>query len=142
MFSEIKNAIKLHEGEIILRSDVDIQFFQSCEETILETMDGVEVAFLADEGHGNKVNGGFMGVRCNSTTYDVFDFLEKTQGNQRTCQSYLDEKGIPYSLFPRSFYCTTQGKIRPPLHLHHSDIGRKKKIPDFLRVQRLLKTHL
>jgi hypothetical protein len=135
MFEEMKTTIRLHDGEIIIRSDIDIQFFRPCEPEIRKAMEEADVAFTVGDESGKTVNGGFMGVRCNAKTFGMFDYLSKIQATlletkaaEHMCQKYLEKQGIPYRYFPRTFYCNTQGSPpESPLHLHHANVGRWKK---------------
>lgn len=98
-------ALQAHDGEVIVCSDVDTQFFDFTPQTAITVLGDCDLAFQWNGGKHLKepVCSGFFIARCNSKTRSFFnymrDFMVNNQGwkdDQTTLNEMLlgDDKNI------------------------------------------------
>jgi hypothetical protein len=128
--AKIRESIGQNQGEIILWSDIDIQFFGLQPEHILAYFDP-KTDFVAQRlnSHDSVICGGFYAIRCSRKMWDFFERItqvtqEETNGNeQEAINSVLTiaPRSIDWRLFGSEFYARTHG-IRIPRDalLHHA----------------------
>jgi len=106
------DAIKGNPEDVILVSDIDIQFFKPTQEIVLKAIAMQDIVFQrnapVDVG---KINIGFMAIRCNDRCLAMFEWvlakiIETKQHDQRLVAAYLrDFPGrIHPGLFPHSIF--------------------------------------
>jgi hypothetical protein len=128
--AKIRESIDQNQGEIIVWSDIDIQFFGLQPEHILAYFDP-ETDFVAQRlnSHNSVICGGFYAIRCSPRMKDFFDRVtqvtqEETNGNeQEAINSVLTiaPRSINWRLFGSKFYARTHGiRIPKGALLHHA----------------------
>jgi len=148
----IYNAIKENLGKIILVSDIDIQFFSKTRKFVLETIQNNDVVFQSHWFPNRKtINIGFMAIRCNERTLDLWEkvlSMVRMQhgGDQRAIMNLLGvwpknglgifpevklkpQVTVKWALFPRKVWCFNNtkelDKIAPlDMILHHATFAR------------------
>ena len=101
---------QLREGQVVIFSDVDVQFFKGAVPALLDAASGVDLAFMADED-GETFNAGFAVVRNNARTRLFYDSLCENfdargahtmlYGDQTIINEYLPTRqGTSYRLGP------------------------------------------
>ncbi|MDZ7842072.1 MAG: putative nucleotide-diphospho-sugar transferase [Gammaproteobacteria bacterium] len=104
----IVDAIRENRGEIIVYSDVDIQFFGPVKESILKAMKNREVACQLDSPAGILCTG-FFAVRANDATLAVWQEvrrrLEKEKRDQKAFNRILQKAPeIRFGHLPTQFF--------------------------------------
>ena len=125
-------VIREHPDEVVIWSDVDIQFFGPCSVILQECMKGRDLMFQSEAWPPNgKVNAGFIVVRCNDRTSSVFqearcrDFEGFEFHDQTAIQGLLDEKreGLCWGVLPARFWAYSHGGVPPDdIVLHHANM--------------------
>jgi len=130
-------AIKDNMSRIILCLDVDIQLFGQCMPMILREIENKDILFQSRLVHPaqwkaiDDVNTGFMAIKCNEKTLELFDSLLKADwskhGNQaQSTINYLLQlkavKGLKYGAMPEQFWLPKWYTTYPPkdIVLHHA----------------------
>lgn len=123
--------IKENIGRIIIYSDVDIQFFRSCNNIILDLIDGNDLLFQSENVNSNKViNSGFIVIRCNENTLKMFKECSEMRIDQNV-SSFFDQTILQYyitinsyikwNVLPIEFYNRCFGVAIPQnIVLHHA----------------------
>ena len=92
----IVQAIEENMGEIFIFSDVDVQFFDSIENDIVQLMDGNDFLIQKDSPKGTMCSGFFV-CRANEKTLALWkDALQKMKKNYRVS----DQKALNSCLSP------------------------------------------
>jgi len=147
-------AIKDNWNNIIIWSDMDIQFFGKCEDIILRSLDGKDITFQAEWAGKNTVNVGFFAMRCNEKTLSLWDYVlrccknniqdlgkEKFLfGDQTVTNMALRENtiNVKWCLLPESIWAMSNGR-EPPIDivLHHANcvgsIEKKLQQMEYIR---------
>jgi hypothetical protein len=128
--AKIRESIDQNQGELIVWSDIDIQFFGLQPKHILAYF-GPKTDFVAQRlnSHDSVICGGFYAIRCSFKMKTLFERItrvtqEETDGNeQEAINSVLTmaPRPINWRLFGSEFYARTHG-IRIPRRalLHHA----------------------
>lgn len=131
--------IKENIGSIIIYSDVDIQFFRSCNNIILDLIDGNDLLFQSEKVNSNKViNSGFIVIRCNENTLKMFKECSDMRIDKNVT-SYFDQTILQYyittntyirwTVLPIEFYNRSFGVAIPQnIVLHHATCTEPKTI--------------
>jgi len=123
------NVIKDNWGDVIIWSDIDIQFFGRCTNIINKSMQNKDIVFLSDYRPTKKVNGGFIAIRCNAKTLLLFESVLKTNleelpyHDQSAINNILRENliDIKWGLFPRQIWALSNpGELPVDIVLHHA----------------------
>jgi len=128
--AKIRESIQQNRGEIIVWSDIDIQFFGLRPDHILAYFDP-ETDFVAQRlnSRDDVICGGFYAIRCSIKMTDFFDRVtlvthKETGGNeQEAINSVLAiaPNSINSRLFGSEFYARSHGiRIPPDARLHHA----------------------
>jgi hypothetical protein len=128
--AKILESIDQNEGQIIVWSDIDIQFFGLQPEHILAYFNP-ETDFVAQRlnAQDSAICGGFYAIRCSSKMQFFFERVtqltqEETNGNeQEAINSVLAvaPRSINWRLFGSEFYARTHGiRIPKGALLHHA----------------------
>jgi hypothetical protein len=128
--AKIIESIKINQGEIVVWSDVDIQFFGLQPDHILPYFQpAFDLAAQRLNYRSEDVCGGFYAVRCSPRTLDFFHqvnelTLNKTEGNEQDAINLALKMLVPeirWRFFGGQFYARTHG-IRIPVDavLHHA----------------------
>lgn len=125
---QIIASIKKHTGEIILWSDVDIQFFGLKSSHLLQAFEDQTLQFriqrlLAD---GDEGCGGFYAIRCNAEMLSFFESvlhttIHETNGNEQDAINVLlrRDKAPGWQFLGPEFYARTHGVWIPDDALIH-----------------------
>lgn len=126
----IIETIKENTGDIIIWSDIDIQFFGKCTDTILNSMSGNDIVFQAERWPAKEINAGFMAIRCNEKTLLFFETvlnfeIEKLKFfEQSAINSILKEQTVDlnWDVFPKEIWAPSHGGLPPAgILLHHAN---------------------
>ena len=144
----VVESIKDNMGEIIVWSDVDIQFFKRCNNIIIDALGKKDIVFQKERMCNDIVNSGFFVMKCNEKTlgfwrhilqscrdiikdssYKKLPFAEQTVMNKVLRNNIVDVK---WGLLPDRIWARSCGP-HPPLDivLHHANcaaqVGQKLK---------------
>ena len=95
-----KQAVEDNMGDIIVCSDVDIQFLDNCSKFLTSALGNHDIAFQQNK-KGGPICSGFFVCRCSLKTYNFFDIVSKRLekimhepggGEQYEMQKLLSEK--------------------------------------------------
>ena len=127
--TKILESIEQNENELIVWSDVDIQFFGLKPEHIIKYFQHEE-DLVAQKLTltGNHACGGFYALRCSAKTHSFFVDVDKvttelTRGNEQEAINLLLQKdsSLRWNLFGPEFYARSHGaRIPPNALLHHA----------------------
>jgi len=128
--AKIRESIRQNRSEIIVWSDIDLQFFGLHPAHILAYFDS-ETDFVAQglNSHNSVICGGFYAIRCSTKLDDFFDRVaqvteHETDGNeQEAINSVLATApdSIHWRLFGCEFYSRSHGiRIPQGALLHHA----------------------
>lgn len=124
------DAIEKNWNEIIIWSDIDIQFFKRCSNLILNAIDKKDIVYQSECWPQKKINGGFIVIRCNQKTLSLFksvlefplegyDFFEQSVMNQILSENKLELK---WDVLPKQFWAMSHGTTPPDdIVLHHAN---------------------
>ncbi len=139
--------IRNNPGELLILSDIDIQFFRKATLTILECMGDKDIMWLSQRfPWDGKINAGFIVIRCNEKTLKFFNEVltlgwAKNTGDQGCIQKLLEDKFIDnfipdlkYGILPIQFWLKRYSNGIPPkdIIMHHAvqeagDAGTKQE---------------
>ena len=122
-------------GDVIIWSDLDIQFFEKCSVFIEEAIAGKDIVFQAERSPElDEVNAGFCVIRCTDKTRSLFDSIRNTdiaslpQADQTAMNNLLRENkhALKWGLLPYQFWAMSQGVFSgtyPPVDIvfHHAN---------------------
>lgn len=126
----------LEKNEIIIISDIDIQFFKPCISTVNESLKNKDIVFQK-EHEKNGINIGFIGIRCNMDTLNFWkvvyaNILLTNDWDQAIINDmiYKEKYNIKWGLFPRTIWNWSQGTLQNDIILHHANcrILKEKKL--------------
>jgi len=145
----IIEALSDNPGQVILISDIDLQFFNNCADYVLRAMGDKDILFQAESRiPSEKVNPGFMAMRCNKK---VLSFWEKVndvdieqypQFEMTVINKMLREgaSGLRWGFFGHDVWAASQGigSLNPfKIILHHANcagtLEQKSKQLDLIR---------
>lgn len=130
------DLIKERSGQILVWSDVDIQFFGRCEPFIRSALRSADLAFLAEDPARSEVSGGFVAIRCNASTQSFYAAVAATPFENlpfydQSAVSQLLRSGQPavsWTMLPGQFWAMSH--LGPPpadIVLHHANCTRPFK---------------
>ena len=103
------NIIKRFPGEIVVFSDVDIQWFGPVQEKIRQLIVNKDILFQRESAWEEVVNGGFVIVRCNPRTGELYRRLAEESRKGRLDQDVFNDMiarrmlNCDYGLLPIQF---------------------------------------
>lgn len=122
--------IKENWGDIIIWSDIDVQFFSRCKELIMDALANNDIVFLAEHWPKKEINSGFMAMRCNQNTLALFEAVAKADfekfkfHEQSALNNILNDPtmNIKWEILPEQFWAKSHGG-QPPrgIVLHHAN---------------------
>ena len=133
----IIETIKENTGDIIIWSDIDIQFFGKCTDAILKSMPGNDIVFQSERWPAKEINAGFMVIRCNDKTIlffkTVLDFeIENLKFfEQSAINTILKEQKVDldWDVFPKQIWAPSHGGMPPAdILLHHANCTEPRVI--------------
>jgi hypothetical protein len=141
----IIESIREHEGEIIVWSDIDIQFFDLTPDDLVVCLGDADIAFQKEGPLTNEVNTGFVVCRCNKAVESFFakvrdGLKERPQANEQWVVNLLlahNGADIAWRYLPLRFYARTHGWPPPAdMLIYHANFtaganGIQKKIDQF-----------
>ncbi len=127
----IYQAVQDNIGDVIVTSDVDIQFFRKSFPMIKKFIRNNDIIFQSEywpsDGH---VNTGFMAIKCNEKTLQLWKYISEMKieelelGDQSAVNHVLQNKlvNLKWDVFPRSVWAYSQGDAPPiDIILHHAN---------------------
>ncbi|MCX5679584.1 MAG: putative nucleotide-diphospho-sugar transferase [Candidatus Omnitrophica bacterium] len=124
-------VIEKEQGETIIWSDIDIQFFGKCTDLIERALADKEIVFLSEHWPKKEVSAGFVAIRCNPKTLLFYksvlktDFEKLSYHDQSAVNNILTENaiGIKWDILPSQFWAMSHSEF-PPLDivLHHANV--------------------
>jgi len=130
----ILNSIKDNFGEVIIWSDLDIQFFDKCSDTIENSIKEKDVVFQSEFGDSREVNVGFMAIRCNQKILEFWQAVLKRVNSPEWNQPAVNDQSIindllrkepidiKYGIFPERFWAMSHfAKTPRNILLHHAN---------------------
>jgi len=152
----ILRSIRENDGDVIVWSDIDIQFVDVRPEILLEQLGEHDIAFQREGRKVTDINSGFLICRCHPRVAAFFARVkERLRQSMSTNEQYvindlLREGGadVSWTYLPITYYARTHGWPPPrDLVLYHANAtpgknGVQKKIRqfrelDFLRRHRI-----
>ena len=134
--------IEENMGDVIIWSDLDIQFFATCTPLINEAIAEKDIVFQAEHWPEKKeVNVGFMAIRCNKRTLALYrmarqyDLTKVALADQTAINEIIskNELGIQWDILPNQFWAMSHymynSSVPPPdVVLHHANCTAPKTI--------------
>jgi hypothetical protein len=127
---QIIASISRHAGQVIVWSDIDIQFFGMKSADIMAPFQDTALQFAAQRltKRADEVCGGFYAIRCCRETLDFFvavreATLHQTHGNEQDAINLLLQPpaALHWQLLGPRFYARSHGAWLPPdLVMHHA----------------------
>lgn len=117
-------------GNIIIWSDVDIQFFNPCTDLINACMADHDILFQAERWPEKEINSGFMVIRCNASTLVLFEHVLKAKMeemrhiDQTAINNVLNSNciNIKWDVLPQQFWAFSHGPVPPrDVVMHHAN---------------------
>ena len=132
-------------GDVIVWSDIDIQFFDVLPEALLVQLGASDIAFQREGHNTSDVNTGFFVCRCSERTTAFFELVRVALRNnpstneQQVINELLRESStdLDWAYLPFSYYARTHGWPPPSkLSLYHANgtvgsNGVQRKIQQF-----------
>ena len=138
-------AIKDNMGEVILKCDVDINFYQPVIPLIESMIQGKDIIFQRELSNFG-VNIGFMAIRCSERTFNFWSKVYRLSKryviwDQGVCNMLLHESqnGILWGRFPSSVWCKTQVELPESIIVHHANLcsGVESKLEQLNQISAL-----
>jgi Nucleotide-diphospho-sugar transferase len=127
---EIITSISRHDGQVIIWSDIDIQFFGMQAADILKPFEQPGLQFAAQRlnQETDLACGGFYAIRCCSESLDFFravreTTVSETHGNEQEAINLLLRRpeALHWQLLDARFYARSHGVRMPcPVVMHHA----------------------
>jgi len=127
-------SLKDNFGDVIIWSDLDIQFFGKCSDIINDSIKENDVVFQSEWGDAKEVNAGFMAIRCNQKTFGFWQSVLKRINSAEWNQPAVNDQSIindllrkksgdiKYDVFPGRFWAKSHpGKPPRNILLHHAN---------------------
>ena len=157
----IVKSIKDNMDDTIIWSDVDIQFFDRCKDTILESISRKDMVFQREWMGKDVANIGFIAIKCNRKTLNFwkcilerrkdtiqrFRYKKLSYGDQSMINEALHDNnlGIKWGFFPDKIWAKSCGG-EPPIDiiLHHANcVGRiDRKLKQLKEVRGIVESPL
>lgn len=126
--------IKENSGNIIIWSDIDIQFYRKCSDLIYSAIADNDIVFQTEWWPRKEVNCGFIVIRCNDVTLSLYELiwqsdLEKLPLSDQTAMNQILRESriaVKWDVLPRQFWATSHYMFdshMPPndIVLHHAN---------------------
>jgi hypothetical protein len=138
----IISKIEDNLDDVIIWSDLDIQFFAKCTPLIRQAIEGKDIVFQAEHWpEKDEINSGFAVIRCNERTLALYrmvlqyDFNKMQVADQTAINNILtkNELGIKWDVLPNQFwamshYMYNRADPPPDVVLHHANCTSPKTI--------------
>lgn len=117
-------------GDIIIWSDIDIQFFRKCSSLIVQSIDKNDIVFQSECWPKKEINAGFIVIRCTQKTLSFFKsvltfkleelkFFEQSAMNLLLSENELD---LMWDVLPAQFWAMSHSNYPPKdVVLHHAN---------------------
>jgi hypothetical protein len=154
------------QNEFFILSDVDIQFFSPCDQSVREAMQGVDIALQSEFGNrfSSLANTGFICMRPNQPMIDFWSKVESNLAEQIGKADFVNEQAIvnkmlplasniKWAFFPDAIWAYSNLGFRrshrfPSILLHHANVTSPRdgmsslelKIEQLASVKELLRT--
>ena len=128
----ILQSLREHSGNVIIWSDVDIQFYRLTPDIAIAELGDRDIAFQAAGVPANEINSGFFICRCNARVIKFFEEVRHGLQNQFAGEieervinkllPTLSERALSWCQLPRCFYA--RSNYWPPprdLVLYHAN---------------------
>lgn len=122
---KIIEAIKKHRGEIVIFSDIDVQFFGKTETFVKQVMKDFDIVFQGEHKF-TKVNIGFIVFNSNERVLNLwYQVLKKVKDenlwDQDAVNSLLvDSRDLKWGFLPSSFWNWYMSPCWRDIVLHHA----------------------
>lgn len=123
-------TLEQNRGNIIIFSDIDIQFFGKCTKLIKKSLKNNDILFQSEIWPQKKINAGFIVAKCNDRTFNFFKSvsdikLENLKFFEQAAMNMILDRDNPYlkwDVLPSQFWAMSHGG-NPPLDivLHHAN---------------------
>ncbi len=122
--------IKKEQGNMVIWSDLDIQFFGPCTTAIEKAIAAKDIVFLAEHWPQKEVNVGFIVLHCNAKTlafyeavsamnFEAMPYYDQSAVNQLLRESSVD---LSWDILPYQFWSKSVGGTPPrDILLHHAN---------------------
>jgi len=143
-------AIRDNQGDIILSTDFDIQFFGPCLPIINKSIAEKDIVFQSEWWPPTgEVNVGFVAIRCNEKTLDFYnrtarmEFEKMPLGAQSAINKLLQEKSnnLNWGVFPAQIWARSHGCAPPDdIALHHANctVNTAAKVKQLKLIRRMV----
>lgn len=143
----VQRCIVNNLGEIILISDVDIQFFGKVYDIVRDLSAKKEMVFLRP---GKKyrthepwpVNIGFFSIHCTPETLAFWMQVERLVTEHKTQDEVVVNRLLPlvsfeWGFWPESFWCFDESDVPDDILLHHATnaCGEQEKLEQLRRMR-------
>lgn len=126
----IIDTIEKNWDDIIIISDIDIQFFRKCTKIIEKQIKGYDILFQSENWPEKNINAGFMVIRCNKRSLGfykaVYDKdIEKLKFFEQSAMNEIlqeNKQDLRWNILPAQFWAMSHQK-KPPIDivLHHAN---------------------
>jgi hypothetical protein len=123
-------TLEENRGNIIIFSDIDIQFFGKCSKLIKKSLRNNDLLFQSERWPQKEINAGFIVVKCNDRTIEFFRSvadikLENLEFFEQSAMSEIlngNDLDLKWDVLPSQFWAMSHGG-NPPLDivLHHAN---------------------
>ena len=123
-------VVEKNIGNIIIFSDIDIQFFKKCNRLIEKSIENNDILFQSENWPEKRINAGFIVIRCNEKTIEFFREVSKVEFEklryfEQSAMSEILEKntiGLRWDILPAQFWAMSH-RLAPPhdIVLHHAN---------------------
>ena len=126
----LTTIIKENWNDIIIWSDIDIQFFRGCSRLLMDTIDEYDLVFQSEHWPSKEINAGFIVIRCNQKTFLFFKsvlqfkleslkYFDQSAMNQILSKNTLNLK---WDILPPQFWAMSHDTLPPKnIVLHHAN---------------------
>ncbi|WP_327115076.1 glycosyltransferase family 77 protein [Nocardia sp. NBC_01730] len=128
------------ETDLFILSDVDIQFFAPCDETVRSAMREHDIVFQSEWGGARRVNTGFIAMRPGPGVLELWSEVYDALVESADSAEHLDEQmvmntllhaspreGLSWDVFPREIWAFSNQELMPQrpefasVMLHHAN---------------------
>ncbi len=128
----ILDAIRENQGDVVVWSDVDIQFFAPFAAHLQQLMEGRDLLFQSEVWPPDgRINAGFIAIRCDAKALGFFqsvraqEFRKETWFEQGAIQTELEKgtSGVAWGTLPLEYWAYNHGGVPPEgALLHHANL--------------------
>lgn len=143
-------AIRDNQGDVILSTDVDIQFFGPCLPLINKFIKGKDIVFQSEWWPPTgEVNCGFVAIKCNEKTLEFYkkvaemEFEKMPLGDQSAINMLLRDQSnnLEWGVFPPQIWAKSHGCAPPDdVVVHHANctFNTTQKVKQLKLVNRMV----